>query len=166
MNKGQIFSTDFLFAMIMIILGFGILAGIAETNQYNLKEKTLMENIKNKAQTAALTIANSSFADCNLNDTNLAYSINTKKISALTEKEIKQKLGLQDYNAQITLKGTPDRNILANVMNTNNIYITTVKVLVCNETTLPTDILECAKNPGACNSAKAEKRTLEVKVGK
>jgi hypothetical protein len=156
--------------MIIIILGFGLMMTLAELNQYNLKEKTIMENVKNKAQTVAMITANSPLLDCNLNNTSLAYSLNTTKINALTTtltgKQIKEKLGLQDYNAQIVLKGTPDKTIITEPVDTKNIYAIDINVLICDQTTTADDLLDCAKTSGTCNPAKVDKRVLTIKVGK
>lgn len=64
--KGQLFSTDFLLALILVIFAIGFLVQAVELNAYNLKEKELDSELERIALTASNRLASSEKISCEL----------------------------------------------------------------------------------------------------
>ena len=159
MNKGQIFSTDFLFAMVLIILGLGVLTSLMEFNQYNIKQKAEYNLIKEKTEAAIIALTNNPDYECDINGIILPYSIDTNKILGATPQEIKQKIGLNDYNIQLTFTETLQEELI----NSKTIISIDLNILACDSSTTFSDLTECMKNANcAKNNFQTKKLTLKV----
>jgi Na+-transporting NADH:ubiquinone oxidoreductase subunit NqrC len=167
MSKGQIFSTDFLFAMIIITLCLGVIASTYEFNLYNQKQHNSQKELKEKTETAIIILTNSisncEIKDLNGHDISLAYSINLDKLEELASEPelLKKSLAIQDTNIQIQLSKTG--KILEEEINSKNIIALDLSVMTCRDSTTIIDLNECM-NFGECNSI--ETQTLNIKVGK
>ncbi len=164
MNKGQIFSVDFLFAMILMIFFLGTLFGIGEIKNYETKEDNIRNELEMKSQAALITLTNSKMFSCE-NDVNLfmAYSIDKDKLDLITtQKEFKEMLGLADYNLSLLLDGGTV-NGKNDIHSGRNIYAIDLNVLYCEGTAKFSDINACIG--GSCN-AKVEQKKLTIKVSK
>jgi len=164
-NKGQVFTTDFLLAMTVLILGFGLVGAISEFNMYQNKERTNFAELQEKAQLTAITLANSTWADCNFGTTEVAYSINTDKLAALPapqSTELKKRLGISDYNAMIIIGGT--QVVSDDISGSGNIASIDLNVMVCNNTATFAD-LNSSMN-GVFTGTKIRQSLLAVRVGK
>lgn len=170
-TKGQLFATDFLIAMTIIILGLGMLGAASEFNMYQNKELTNYGELQEKAEAAAITLSNSTWSDCNLGATEMAYSINRDKISALSggASEVKKRLGVSDYNIQILfdnlpLSGFPNDT---GTPNSKNIAGIDLNVVLCRNTVAFFDLNKCMNtNLASCFSIKINRVKLTIKVGK
>jgi len=167
MGKGQIFSTDLLFAMVLIILALGALAGIAEFNNYNTKQKTIFSSLKEKSETAAITLTNAPWSSCKINEIPLAYSINQISLDSLisTPLEIKKRLALQDNNVQIVMLGIPETYYVNDLMLAKNVVTIDLNVVVCTNLTTYTDINSCMNSPALCNNTNFKTKTIRMSVG-
>lgn len=170
MHKGQIFSTDFLFAMILIILGFGVLTSLGEFNLYNTKQKAEFSLLKEKTQTGIITLANSPNLTCDANTISLAYSIDINKLSELTKtnsKNLKNIIALPDNNITLSitsaLSGTPQYYVNEET-NYENIVLIDVNVLLCNKDLNYYDLNVCMTTTN-CVRPSLWKGTLTLKVG-
>jgi len=169
MYKGQIFSTDLLFAMILMILCLGTIISAYEFNLYNQKQDTLQKELKERTETAIIALTNS-VANCQIEDPSgkfisLAYSININKITtlALNPKILKETLAIQDTNLQIKL--STSGNILAEGINTQNIVAIDINVITCNSSATMKDLNDCMTSPSPCNNPNIKMQTLSLKVG-
>ncbi|MFA5931215.1 MAG: hypothetical protein WC821_02805 [archaeon] len=163
MHKGQIFSTDFLFAMALIIMGFGVLASVGEFNLYNTKQKTEFSLLKERAETGIITFANSPKTSCDFNGTSLAYSINTAKIAGITSADRKKLIALQDGNVTLSLTTTSTTQYLTDSVNYENLISFDVNVLVCDKNINYYDLNLCMTTASCPN---LQRGTLNLKVGK
>jgi len=166
MHKGQIFSTDLLFAMVIIVLCLGTIVSAYEFNLYNQKQHTIQKDLKEKTETAIIILTNS-VANCQINDFNgrtmsLAYSINTNKLTTLAAnpKTLKEALAIQDLNLQIKL--STSGTILNEVINAQNIVGIDLSVMTCNSSATMSDLNACM-TLGTCNNIKKETLSLKVK---
>ena len=167
--KGQLFTTDFLIGMIIVILGFGLMTAQLEFTMYQNKETTNYNELAEKAESATITLSDANWSACDINRTSLAYSIDINKINSLNEHEIKKRIGLTDYNANITLTSpTLTKNIITEIITNKNIYSIDLNVLTCTNDANFTDLNYCLNYSGAgnCNTNKIWMSTLKIKVGK
>lgn len=167
---------DFLIAAVVVIMAFGILTAAAEVNFYNKKQAQLYEVMKQKAQSAAIALVNSPDYDCNIGGLELAYSIDLNKAAKISESDFKNRLGLTDYNANISfidLKlGTtiPINQKIINdqITDSNNIVAIDLNIAGCITYPRPTysDINECTRTAQgtycASNTLKLYKLTVKV----
>ncbi len=168
MHKGQIFSTDFLFGMILVILGVGLLLASFEINSYNTKENALRSIMKEKVETAALVLVNNIDFDCNYGGTEIAYSINTDKLNLETTNliKLKEKLGLSDYNVNISLS-TPFVAYVTEILPNDNIIGIDLNVLTCTNAIKYADINKCISTSiSSCQSTAIQLKKLSIKVAK
>ena len=155
--------------MTIIILGFGTIGAISEFNMYQNKEQTNYNELQEKAETAAITLANASWANCNFGTTEIAYSINSTKLNTnVTDSdELKERLGISDLDVQITLSGSAPPNAFPTAtVNSNNIVAIDLDVLWCDNTATFSDLNACMTSAASCLPSKVEKRILSIKVGK
>jgi cell division protein FtsI/penicillin-binding protein 2 len=165
-NKAQIFSTDFLLAMIIILLGFGLIANLSELNQYNTKNQANMQTLKEKAETAAIIFTNSNEYDCNYGTTKLAYSINMTKLTAISAvpEELNKKLALQEYKLLIEIDTIPVVGSVDNFLGPKNIEVIDMNVLICDELTKFSDITKILR--GEAGITNPHKAAVKIMVGK
>ena len=171
-TKGQLFATDFLIAMVIIIIGFGTLAAALEFNMYQNKGTTNYNILTEKSEAAAITLANATWADCNFDTARVAYSINTDKIDpligALTEAEVKKRLGLFDTNTYIliTYPDSTIKNIVTDsLFGEKNISTMDLNILTCNNSATFADMNGCMTGAAACTaSTKIRKATLQLAI--
>ncbi|MDD3083963.1 MAG: hypothetical protein PHP82_02995 [Candidatus ainarchaeum sp.] len=102
MNKGQIFSLDFLLAMIIVIIFFGTIINSFETKTYLLKENINYDSLIQKSNSAFIALTNGKYV-CKTNvNNNLPFTIN-KNLLPEQIFELKEYLGLQDKNILLIL---------------------------------------------------------------
>lgn len=159
-DKAQIFTVDVIISIILVILAMGVVSAVAEFNFYNSKQQLLYDSLKQKAETAAIVLANSDWSTCSIGNTNLAYSVNFYKINSVGhEMDIKKKLGLQDYNVQIKIGGW---EILSDSMTSQNVVSVDLNVFYCNQLPPADSILNCLNNARCSDN----KQKLSITVGK
>ncbi len=167
MNRGQIFSIDLLFGVIILLLGIGILLGAVEINTYNQKQQIAQENINQKTILAAQVITNSTEWDCNFDQFHAAYSINRDKFGnetlGNTLAKLKEKTTLMDYNIKLIL-GTDI--IYDEISNSNNIVVFDLNVLTCKNTTDFNMLKNCVITSSICYDQNIKKETLRLMVAK
>jgi hypothetical protein len=135
------FSMDLLIAAVIVIMAFGLITAAAEMNFYNKKQEQLYEIMKQKTQAAAIALANSPQYDCNIGELELSYSIDIKKIKAISKADLKKRLGLTNYNARITLTdkdGATILQILDEPLSGENVSTIEISVAACSESPRPT----------------------------
>jgi len=164
-NKGQIFSIDLLFAVILLIFAIGLLLGAAEINNYNQKQQNMNAELIQKTIIGAQVITNSSEWDCNLDNTHAAYSLNLDKFkstSGNTIEKIKQKANLTDYNIKIVIGELTLYE--ENLLNLKNAISFDLNILTCTNSTNFNMLKNCMSTNYSCYSEiiKKEKFTLVV----
>lgn len=146
MNKGQIFSTDLLFGLILVVFGIGVLIGSAEINTYNQQQQINHSSLVKKTITGAEIITNSIEWDCDFNQTHVAYSINTTKFNPknFSLEEIKTKTNLVDYNIRIMI----DEEVIYEDIEsaTYNMLGQELKIITCTNETKFNELKECIIN--------------------
>ncbi|MFA6268787.1 MAG: hypothetical protein WCW13_03870 [archaeon] len=164
MSKGQIFSIDFILAMVLVIFGIGTMMAIAEFNMYNIKQKQEYSNLTEKTQSALIVIANSEWSSCKIGNTFFPYSINSDKLNLLIQNpvELKKRLALQDYNTQIISDGT---RINYDTINSDNIVALELNILYCNNSTTATDVNNCMNSTTKCTNNNFKTGNISIKVG-
>lgn len=165
MSKGQIFSIDLLFGVILLLFGIGVLINAAEINSYNQKQENTYEELVTKTILAAQVITNSAEWDCNFDETHAAYSLNKDKFLAAsgnTIMNIKEKANLLDYNIRITLGEQP--SLYDEIINSKDAIVYDLNILTCNNTTDFNRLRKCMNTNSNCydNFIKKEKFTLMV----
>ncbi|VVB74284.1 Uncharacterised protein [uncultured archaeon] len=177
MHKGQMFSMDFLIAAVIVIMAFGLLTAAMEINFYNKKQSQLYEVMKQKAQTAAIALVNSPDYDCNIGSLELAYSIDLNKAAGISESDFKNRLGLKDYNANISFRDLANGgNIIVqkiindSITDSNNIASIDLNIAGCAKDIRPaySDLNTCIRTPQGsyCSSSALKLYTMTVKVAK
>ena len=163
MNKGQLFSIDFVIAMILMIFFLGSLLSLGELQSYERKERRITYELESKTETALITLTNSPNYSCKL-DTNsfLAYSFDLNKIKNITHDDLKKSIGLKDYNLSLLLNNSLVQNHVDDHAGLN-IYSIDVEVLFCDGNISYQDINNCQF--GACSHG-VEKKILSVGVSK
>jgi len=163
MNKGQIFSLDFIIAMILMVFFLGLLLSLGELQGYERKEKRILYELESKTEAALISLVNSPQFSCKL-DTNsfLAYSFDIKKIDLITNEDLKNSIGLLDYNLSLFLDGTQVTGH-EDIHSGKNIYAIDVNILYCNGEVSFTELNNCMS--GSCGDT-INKQTLKLKVSK
>ena len=77
MNKGQIFSIDFIIAMILVIVFIGVLITSVETKHYSEKENINFELDLARSTTSLRVLTNGQYS-CKTNDTNLTLPFSAR----------------------------------------------------------------------------------------
>ena len=169
MDKGQIFSTDLLFGMAIILFGFGLMLMLSETSMYDSKHAMNEKQLQEKTQLALLLLTSSSIGQCDLNGTSIPYSINKSKFATITpttQIALKKLLLLEDKNVQIELSdGTAP---IMDPIGTANIITMDINILVCNNSTKFSDLNNCLSATTSCNNLVTQKiqlQQLRIKVG-
>jgi len=158
MNKGQIFSTDLLFGMVIIIFGFGLMLALTETSSFDAKHARIEKQLQEKTEVALLLLTSSPIGQCDLN-VKLPYSINTEKLTSLGSVALKKALLLEDNNVSISLSG--GTTLINETPNTANIISIDLNVFVCDNSTKFSDLNTCLSSTIPCNNL----QTLTIKVG-
>jgi len=163
MNKGQIFSIDFIIAMILMIFFLGSLLSLGELQNYERKERRIIYELESKTEAALITLTNSPSYSCKL-DTNsfLAYSFDLNKIKNINHDDLKKSVGLNDYNLSLLL----DHSFVLNHVDEHNglnIYSIDINILFCDGDISYQDINKC--HFGACGG-NIKKQVLSVGVSK
>lgn len=167
MNKGQIFSIDLLFGVILLLFGIGILISAAEINSYNQKQENTHNELVTKTILAAQVITNSTEWDCNFDGTHAAYSLNKDKFlaeSGNTIIKIKEKANLMDYNIRITLGELPP--LYDELTDSKDAIVYKLDVLTCNNTTDFNMLKKCMSTDLSCYNNFIKKETFELRVSK
>lgn len=174
MTRGQIFAADFLIAMTLIIVALGTIAGLGEFNSYAEKQKVNYITLTQKAQTAAITLADSNWSTCDFNSINPSYSVDISKINSIIlapegAREIKKRLAITDTNAVITLSpifSGPAITILQEAISGKNSVTIDLNVMQCSGNQDFNALLQCLKNDPSCSGATPKLSKLSVTVSK
>jgi len=163
MNRGQIFSIDFLIAMILMIFFLGLILSLGELQGYERKEERIRYELESKTESALISLVNSPDYACKL-DTNsyLAYSFDYSKINLISQDDLKKSLGLIDYNLSLILNGHIDVNH-NDAHNGTNVYAIDLNVLYCDSEVNFSDLNSCMN--GTC-SPTLSNQILKLKVSK
>lgn len=167
MNKGQLFSIDLLFGVILLLFGIGILISAAEINSYNQKQENNYNELLTKTILASQVITNSTEWDCNFGETHAAYSLNKDKFSIAfgnTTTKIKEKANLLDYNIKITIGDTPP--LYEELINSKDVVVYTLDILTCNNTTDFNMLKKCMSADSTCYNSFIKKETFKLMVAK
>jgi len=159
MNKGQMFSVDFLLSIAMLILFIGLLMAAAEIKGYEAKEKILSNSLEQKTEVALGILMNSPDVGCTFNGEVLSSSINTTKLTTITLAQLKTKLNLQDNNVSIVLDGI---EVMGDTMDSKNIVALDSEVLICSGNVSFSDLNSCMTQ----TVCPLPKQTISIKVGK
>jgi hypothetical protein len=165
MHKGQIFSTDLLFGMVIIILGLGLMIGLIETSTYDSKHASNEKYFEEKTQLALMLLTSSKVGQCDLNGITLPNSINTDKINSSTDAiSLKKSILLQDYNIQLKL--SKEGEVIKETLPGTRTIAIDINVLVCNKNTTFLDLNNCLSSTTICdNRPLISMQTLTLEVG-
>ena len=163
MNKGQFFSIDFLIAMVLMISFLGGVLSLGELQSYEKKENGIISELYDRSDAAAITLTNSPEFACKT-DTNtfLAFSFDIAKINSMTSVELKEKIGLVDYNVSLTLD-TVAIDPKIELHDGKQIHAIDLIVLTCDGEVNFQDINACINT--TCTGG-IEKTTLHLRVSK
>jgi len=163
MSKGQIFSIDFLIAMVLMVFFLGFLMNLGDLQSYEKKEAGIISELSDRGDAAAITLTNSIEFACKT-DTNtfLAYSFDIKKVNIIVLEDLKERIGLFDYNVSLALDGTalPDKD---NPHDGKQIYSIDLSVLTCDGNINFKDINACIN--GLCTGT-VENKVFNLKVSR
>jgi hypothetical protein len=163
-NNGQIFSVDFLIAIILMIFFLGTIIGMTEVKNYEKKEELSIYTLENQSDAAVIVLTNSNLFACKTDTNNvLAYSIDMQKINTFAgnSTELKEKLGLLDYNISIKVGNI---TVFSEDLSENrNVHVSQINVLKCNNGILFSDLNACMT--GLCTDTITQEILL-LEVGK
>ncbi|MBT4192514.1 MAG: hypothetical protein HOE11_04355 [Candidatus Diapherotrites archaeon] len=155
MEKGQIFSLDFILAVVLLILFLGTIINAANIQQYNSKAELLDEEFTSSIETAAITLLNGNYS-CEYANTKLASSIDLTLLTPASATALKSYLGLEDKLIFLEIDGT---TILDETAGSEQIYVFDFEVLTCNA---PLDLSQII----LCTSTCDLKKTMSFGVGR
>ncbi len=158
-RKGQIFSIDFIIAMSIVIIFFGIILSMSEMKTYENNAFFGQESLMEKAEAGSIALTNSQYSCSVNNDFNLAYSIDKTKISGVEKEKLKEFLGLEGINAQLKING--NIFVLDDELNGTNTYSVEIDLMVCNTDIAFSNLEECMNGP--CG---IQKETVSLAVSK
>lgn len=172
LNKGQIFSIDFLFAMILVIVSMALLMNAIQFKTYEAKDLVEKQILAEKTNAAVIALTEGEFS-CNF-DQNipLAYSVDINKLldaNKLGADIIKQKLGLADYNIHLTVTRYPaGGTTIVNDTLGENTFFAEMDILACEKSVdiRFADLNKCLVEGISCKSANASKQKLTLGVSK
>ena len=166
MNKGQIFSIDMLFAIILLIFSIGIIIGSAEINTYNQKQQINQNNLITKTIIGAEVITNSNEWKCDLNNTHLPYSINMNKFNTTNFplEKIKEKANLTTYNIRISINNEIIYN--ENIEENKDLIVHELEILTCTNQTTFNELKECIDKNENCPNELISKKIFKLEVAK
>jgi hypothetical protein len=158
-HKGQIFSIDFILAMLLAVLFLGMIVNLNESKLYSQKEDILTIKLTNQTDAGLVALLNGKYS-CKLQNTqiNLANSLNLKTLNNTTKTRIKKDLGLNDRNVSLTVN-----NISTSLNDTNfsnAIIILDQNILICTDFISIEQLNNCINNI-SCDLNEA---TLNFKV--
>ncbi len=160
MRKGQIFSIDFLIAMIIVVLIIGTFVLIVEKKNFDARENFEATKLEQKLGAAVFALINTNYS-CEAEGSKIMYSIDKEKV--LAEKDtLKEKLGMMDYSLQIKLIGTGETEILNEDETGRNIYVIDFDIMVCeNSSGIDlNDTFYCSN--GTCENGNLKKEKLII----
>jgi len=159
MNKGQIFSIDFIIAMILVIVFIGVLITSVETKHYSEKENINFELDLARATTGLRLLTNGQYS-CKTTDTNLTlpFSLNKTLFDNASKDEVKKYLSLNDTNINISINDTST--------NVNDTYAQDfinleLEILTCNNTLDLNDMINSLNN-----NYSLSKEKINLRVGR
>jgi hypothetical protein len=158
-HKGQIFSIDFILAMLLAVLFLGMIVNLNESKLYSQKEDILTIKLTNQTDAGLVALLNGKYS-CKLQHTqiNLANSLNLTTLNDTTKTHIKKDLGLNDRNVSLTVN-----NISTSLDDTNfsnAIIILDQNILICTDFISIEQLNNCINNI-SCDLNEA---TLNFKV--
>jgi len=133
-NKGQIYSLDFIIATVLVVICIGAMLNLYETKNQEIALKENQKTLETKLITAKEIILGSSNFNCDLNGIILSQTIDKNKI--INASELKAKLGLQDVNTQISITSNRETTyILNDVVSGGDIYSIDSNIMICESST-------------------------------
>ncbi len=106
-NKGQVFSVDFVVAVIIVIIFFGLVVNSFEIRSYNTREEISRTALSQKADAGFVALTNGAYScEVEVNSTHsipLAYSLDLNKIDGPAPSGIKNYLGLSDKKMSLKI---------------------------------------------------------------
>ena len=143
MNKGQIFSIDFILAIVLVILFMGTIITFSETQLYSEKENILTTKLMKQTDAGLVALLNGKYS-CKLESgINLANSLDKSQISSENNDSLKKYLGLNDNNVSLKLDGTA-LNLDETHTKTTRIILDQ-NILVCTGQVLISDLNNCLR---------------------
>ncbi|NMA44421.1 MAG: hypothetical protein GX950_01240 [Candidatus Diapherotrites archaeon] len=163
-QKGQIFSTDFLIAMIIIILIIGVIISAIELRNFEHKEKISKNIMEQKTNLAFNTLITNKEINCNINELQLINTIDLNKLQ--NKKNLKEMIGLDEYEIQIKIGSQTIGQLTNNDIN-NKLVIKT-KIMSCeNSSNLSgIDLNNCRTEGKNCFSEYLSENEIEFVVAK
>jgi hypothetical protein len=133
MERGQIFSLDFILAVVLLVLFLGTIINATNMQQYTSKVELLDQELNSSIETAAITLLNGKYS-CEYANTKLASSIDLVLLTSASATEVKSYLGLEDKLIFLEIDGTP---IFDETTGSEQMYVFDFNVLTCDS---PIDI--------------------------
>ncbi|MFA5763769.1 MAG: hypothetical protein WC915_03065 [archaeon] len=144
MNKGQIFSIDFILAMILVVLFIGTILTFSETQLYSQKENILTTKLIKQTDAGLVALLNGKYS-CQLESgINLANSLDMTTINAADESALKKYLGLSDKDVTLKIDGSFLK--LNNTPTGDKTIILDQNILTCNGQVLISDLNNCLRS--------------------
>jgi hypothetical protein len=159
--KGQIFSLDFIIAIVIVIVFFGTILNAYETRNIMFKQEIENQFIIEKSNNAFLLLT-SNFPCETENGIILPYTINVEKMNDFlkseSEYELKKKIGLKDNNIVLIIDKT---KIINEVQSSKDTIIVIEKnILTCDNKIIFEEFEKCLKG----NSCKYGKKIIDLWV--
>jgi len=171
MNKGQIFSIDFIIAMILVVLSIGIIFSAGQTKMFEIKEENTKQIMMEKTESALIKLLGDPTIECTI-DTNLTlpFSIDKTKLGAKTSTPAKQTLfkeemALQGYNVVLERMGESSAEI-NDTLSGENTFAVEADVMVCEGAPAYADLNACLVGNTSLCGEKLTKQKLILKVNK
>ncbi len=143
MNKGQIFSIDFLISIILLVLFLGLIINAIEIKTNQTKETFLQEKIITESKVAFDVLTNGKYA-CKLDNGNiLGSSLNENLLNSDLKENVKEYLAISDKKVNLKVFDNPT------ILNDNLIGETIInierEILVCENVINFADLNNCLK---------------------
>ncbi len=140
MNKGQIFSLDFLLATIIMIIFIGTTINAFETRTYLIKEEINSDILIQNSNSAFIALTNGIYSCKTENYISLPFTINETVLNSKNIGELKASIGLQDKNISLEINGT---KVFDEINQKETIIAIENEVLFCNNIIELKDLEDC-----------------------
>ncbi|MDD4250646.1 MAG: hypothetical protein PHX27_00460 [Candidatus ainarchaeum sp.] len=157
MIKGQIFSIDFLLAMVLCITFFGLLLNTFEIKNNTNNETIQFDTLSQKANSSFIALTNNKYA-CKLGDTTLAFTLNETMLTDINQ--LKKDIGLINNKIKLTI----GNEVKFNEINSNQQEIIVIEneIFTCTEEITFNDLNNCL----AGNACRYPKKNIKLMVSK
>jgi hypothetical protein len=144
MNKGQVFSIDFILAISIAVLFLGVIVTLSETKMYSQKEDILSEKLIKQTDAGLVALLNGKYS-CKLETgINLANSLDLNLFNQTNTNEIKKYLGLN--NKKVTLIINNENTSLDEITTSDEIIILDQNILLCDGNISVEKLNNCINN--------------------